>query len=264
MSWLEASGEHAQRQPWRPIWEPQKRAGARVPEGHPLEEPAQEAPQHFSLRGGEQLIPHPVSPARAQREQIERERLVEEKRTSERMQHVQELRRQVRENQQKLVQERIATFEEGRRLKEEAQRRSERINDVKKKKIEELRYSCRSSSGPPRGGRAGELGFRDRRARRRRSGGLRSARGSRRTSGGLGLPGSLGTSWQEAGAWTGICLGDESWEWVWGVQGPRPALWRPSPYTLNAVFPRRATGLPEKYCIEAERKANILPATPVS
>ncbi|KAK1329438.1 hypothetical protein QTO34_011624 [Cnephaeus nilssonii] len=101
---------------------------------------------------------------RAQREQIERERLVEEKRTSERMQHVQELRRQVRENQQKLVQERIATFEEGRRLKEEAQRRSERINDVKKKKIEEL----------------------------------------------------------------------------------------------------RATGLPEKYCIEAERKANILPATPVS
>ncbi|XP_027985178.2 cilia- and flagella-associated protein 45 [Eptesicus fuscus] len=101
---------------------------------------------------------------RAQREQIERERLVEEKRTSERMQHVQELRRQVRENQQKLVQERIATFEEGRRLKEEALRRSERINDVKKKKIEEL----------------------------------------------------------------------------------------------------RATGLPEKYCIEAERKANILPATPVS
>ncbi|XP_045438931.1 cilia- and flagella-associated protein 45 isoform X2 [Pipistrellus kuhlii] len=101
---------------------------------------------------------------RAQREQIERERLAEEKRASERLQHVQELRRQVRENQQKLVQERIATFEEGRRLKEEAQRRSERINEVKKKKIEEL----------------------------------------------------------------------------------------------------RATGLPEKYCIEAERKANILPATPVS
>ncbi|ELK38508.1 Coiled-coil domain-containing protein 19, mitochondrial [Myotis davidii] len=101
---------------------------------------------------------------RAQREQIEKERLVEEKRAAERMQHAQELRRQVRENQQKLVQDRIATFEEGRRLKEEAQRRSERINDVKKKKIEEL----------------------------------------------------------------------------------------------------RATGLPEKYCIEAERKANIPPATSVS
>uniref|UniRef100_G1P6N6 Cilia- and flagella-associated protein 45 n=1 Tax=Myotis lucifugus TaxID=59463 RepID=G1P6N6_MYOLU len=101
---------------------------------------------------------------RAQREQIEKERLAEEKRAAERMQHAQELRRQVRENQQKLVQDRIAAFEEGRRLKEEAQRRSERINDVKKKKIEEL----------------------------------------------------------------------------------------------------RATGLPEKYCIEAERKANILPATSVS
>lgn len=73
---------------------------------------------------------------------------MEEKRASERMQHVQELRRQVRENQQKLVQDRIATFEEGQRLKEEAQRRSERINDVKKKKIEELRYCSRSSSGP--------------------------------------------------------------------------------------------------------------------
>ncbi|EPQ02431.1 Coiled-coil domain-containing protein 19, mitochondrial [Myotis brandtii] len=101
---------------------------------------------------------------RAQREQIEKERLAEEKRAAERMQHAQELRRQVRENQQKLVQDRIAAFEEGRRLKEEAQRRSERINDVKKKKIEEL----------------------------------------------------------------------------------------------------RATGLPEKYCIEAERKANILPTTSVS
>ncbi|XP_070252844.1 cilia- and flagella-associated protein 45 isoform X1 [Myotis yumanensis] len=101
---------------------------------------------------------------RAQREQIEKERLLEEKRAAECMQHAQELRRQVRENQQKLVQDRIAAFEEGRRLKEEAQRRSERINDVKKKKIEEL----------------------------------------------------------------------------------------------------RATGLPEKYCIEAERKANILPATSVS
>lgn len=87
-----------------------------------------------------QPIPHPVSPTRAQREQIEKERLMEEKRASERMQHAQELRRQVRENQQKLVQDRIATFEEGRRLKEEAQRRSECINNVKKKKIEELRY----------------------------------------------------------------------------------------------------------------------------
>uniref|UniRef100_G3U539 Cilia- and flagella-associated protein 45 n=1 Tax=Loxodonta africana TaxID=9785 RepID=G3U539_LOXAF len=101
---------------------------------------------------------------RAQREQIEKERLEQEKKTTGRLQHANELRRQVRENQQKQVQDRIATFEEGRRLKEEAQRRRERIDDIKRKKLEEL----------------------------------------------------------------------------------------------------RATGLPEKYCIEAERKANILPVTSVN
>ncbi|KAF5915427.1 hypothetical protein HPG69_003936, partial [Diceros bicornis minor] len=101
---------------------------------------------------------------RAQREQIEKEQLEEEKKATGRLQHANELRRQVRENQQKQVQDRIATFEEGRRLKEEAQKRRERIDDIKKKKLEEL----------------------------------------------------------------------------------------------------RATGLPEKYCIEAERKANILPATSVN
>ncbi|XP_042537937.1 cilia- and flagella-associated protein 45 [Dipodomys spectabilis] len=76
---------------------------------------------------------------RAQREQIEKERLEEEKRATERLQHANELRRQVRENQQKQVQSRIATFEEGRRLKEEAQKRRERIEDIKKKKLEDLR-----------------------------------------------------------------------------------------------------------------------------
>uniref|UniRef100_A0A5F8GJK4 Cilia- and flagella-associated protein 45 n=1 Tax=Monodelphis domestica TaxID=13616 RepID=A0A5F8GJK4_MONDO len=76
---------------------------------------------------------------RAQRQQIEKERLEEEKKGKENLQHANELRRQVRENQQKQVQERIATFEEGRRLKEEAQKRHERINEIKKKKIEELR-----------------------------------------------------------------------------------------------------------------------------
>ncbi|XP_012584327.1 PREDICTED: cilia- and flagella-associated protein 45 isoform X1 [Condylura cristata] len=101
---------------------------------------------------------------RAQREQIERERLEEEKRATGRLQHANELRCQVRENQQKQVQDRMATFEEGRRLKEEAQKRRERIDDIKKQKLEEL----------------------------------------------------------------------------------------------------RATGLPEKYCIEVERKANILPVTSVS
>ncbi|XP_041909938.1 cilia- and flagella-associated protein 45 [Arvicola amphibius] len=101
---------------------------------------------------------------RAQREQIEKEKMEQEKKAMGCLQHANELRRQVRENQQKHVQDRLATFEEGRRLKEEAQKRRERIEDIKKQKLEEL----------------------------------------------------------------------------------------------------RATGLPEKYCIEAERKANILPTTSVN
>ncbi|KAG8509932.1 Cilia- and flagella-associated protein 45, partial [Galemys pyrenaicus] len=76
---------------------------------------------------------------RAQREQIERERLEEERRATGRLQHANELRCQVRENQQKQVQDRMATFEEGRRLREEAQKRRERIDDIKKQKLEELR-----------------------------------------------------------------------------------------------------------------------------
>ncbi|XP_046948955.1 cilia- and flagella-associated protein 45 [Lynx rufus] len=76
---------------------------------------------------------------RAQREQIEKERLEAEKKAAGRLRHADELRRQVRENQQKQVQDRIATFEEGRRLQEEAQKRRERIDDLKKKKIQELR-----------------------------------------------------------------------------------------------------------------------------
>lgn len=76
---------------------------------------------------------------RAQREQIEKEKLEQEKKAMGCLQHANELRRQVRENQQKQMQNRLATFEEGRRLKEEAQKRRERIEDIKKQKLEELR-----------------------------------------------------------------------------------------------------------------------------
>ncbi|XP_007129676.2 cilia- and flagella-associated protein 45 isoform X2 [Physeter macrocephalus] len=76
---------------------------------------------------------------RAQREQIAKEQLEEEQKAMVRLQYASELRRQVREDQLKRVQGRTATFEEGQRLKEEAQKRRERIEDAKKKKIEELR-----------------------------------------------------------------------------------------------------------------------------
>lgn len=81
----------------------------------------------------------------------------QEKKTKGRLQHANELRRQVRENQQKQVQSRIATFEEGRRLKEEAQKRRERIEEIKKQKLEELRcaFSLCYSPLPQRGGAAG-------------------------------------------------------------------------------------------------------------
>ena len=82
--------------------------------------------------------------SRAQREQIEKERLEAEKKAAGRLRHADELRRQVRENQQKQVQDRIATLEEGRRLQEEARKRRERVDDLKKKKIQELRWA------PPR------------------------------------------------------------------------------------------------------------------
>lgn len=86
---------------------------------------------------------------RAQREQIEKEKREQEKKAAGCLQHANELRRQVRENQQKQVQNRLATFEEGRRLKEEAQKRRERIEDIKKQKLEELRCAGFLSLFPP-------------------------------------------------------------------------------------------------------------------
>ena len=113
-----------------------------------LEEPTQELPQTLPWVGAAQPSPFdsPCPSFRAQREQIEKERLEEEKKATGRLQHANELRRQVRENQQKQVQARIATFDEGRRLKEEAQKRRERIEDIKRKKLEELRCTGVPSS----------------------------------------------------------------------------------------------------------------------
>lgn len=71
---------------------------------------------------------------------MEQERREEEQRAAGRLQHASEIRSQVRERQQRQVQERVDTFEEGRRLQEEAQRRSQHIADIKRQKLEELRY----------------------------------------------------------------------------------------------------------------------------
>lgn len=121
-----------------------------------VSEAPQQAPGPLPAGRPAQAIQQPRPSSRAQREQIEKERLEEERKATGRLRHANELRRQVRENQQKQVQDRIATFEEGRRLQEEAQKRRERIDDIKKKKIEELRCACLLSPGP----RAGCVGGR--------------------------------------------------------------------------------------------------------
>lgn len=77
--------------------------------------------------------------ARIQKEKIEKERKEYERRVSLQQTHANEIRRQVREHQQKQVEERIAIFEEGKRMKEEARRRSEHLNEIKRRKLDELR-----------------------------------------------------------------------------------------------------------------------------
>lgn len=154
---------------------------------------------------------------RAQREQIEKERLEQEKKAADRLQHANELRRQVRENQQKQVQNRLSTFEEGRRLKEEAQKRRERIEDIKKQKLDELRCA------PPRflpfsapllfPKRGGTSGWKSRgRGRRSRGREVFSGRASRRRLAPLkGL--------QQKEFWNWVLLAH--WQLLGRVLGPR-------------------------------------------
>lgn len=115
-------------------------------EACPLEGPLR-LPQGRSSAGPAWPSNRCASP-RAQREQMAKEQLQEERRVAARLQHANELRRQVREHQQKQVQGRIAAFEEGRRLEEEAQKRRERIADIKRTKLEELRCPGIPSSRP--------------------------------------------------------------------------------------------------------------------
>lgn len=185
----------------------------------PLEEPTQKAPQHLFWAGSAQPSPlgTPCPTSRAQREQIEKEQQEEEKKAMERLQHANELRRQVRENQQKQVQDRIAIFEEGQRLKEEAQKRRERIEGIKKKKIEELRWAgipFSPATLPVPGevawrmwalGKAGAVSLDP---DLRLTGAVPLQRGLPQKVMGLNHPGSLETPWQDAEALTGMCLGD--------------------------------------------------------
>ncbi|XP_040188309.1 cilia- and flagella-associated protein 45 [Rana temporaria] len=76
---------------------------------------------------------------KVQRNMVEKDLKEQEEKTNQLRRHASELRRQVREQEQKQVVDRISHFEEGKRLAEEARQRRARLDDLKQKKLEELR-----------------------------------------------------------------------------------------------------------------------------
>lgn len=77
---------------------------------------------------------------RAQKELVEKERREEFEAKKKRHSHADDVRAQIREKEQIRVAERNAFFEEGVKLDEEARQRRAKLEDVKKKKLELLRY----------------------------------------------------------------------------------------------------------------------------
>ena len=69
--------------------------------------------------------------------------------TSERRQHAfsnaADVRAQIREREQARIGERNAFFEEGAKLDEEARQRRQRLEEVKRKKLDELRWAERAA-----------------------------------------------------------------------------------------------------------------------
>lgn len=70
---------------------------------------------------------------------MEKEIKEQEEKTNQLRRHAGELRQQVRESEQKQVMDRISYFEEGKRLDEEARQRRARLDELKLKKLEELK-----------------------------------------------------------------------------------------------------------------------------
>ena len=57
---------------------------------------------------------------------------------SKRLQHAEEVRNQIKEKESELIHARQCFFEEGIKLDQEAQERRKRLDEIKKKKLEEL------------------------------------------------------------------------------------------------------------------------------
>lgn len=76
---------------------------------------------------------------RAQKELVEREKREEEDMRKKRLSHADDVRAQIRKKEQERISERNAFFEEGVRLDEEARARRAHLDEVKRKKLGELR-----------------------------------------------------------------------------------------------------------------------------
>ncbi|XP_076438329.1 cilia- and flagella-associated protein 45-like isoform X2 [Babylonia areolata] len=76
---------------------------------------------------------------RAQKELVEREKREEEEVRKKRLSHADDVRSQIRKKEQERIAERNAFFEEGVKLDEEARARRARLDEVKRKKLNELR-----------------------------------------------------------------------------------------------------------------------------
>jgi hypothetical protein len=71
---------------------------------------------------------------------VEKEKREEQEARKKRLTHADDVRKQIRDKEQVRVLERNAFFEEGVKLDEEARERRQKLEEVKKKKLNELRY----------------------------------------------------------------------------------------------------------------------------
>ncbi|KYO41783.1 cilia- and flagella-associated protein 45-like [Alligator mississippiensis] len=76
---------------------------------------------------------------REQREQAQKEQKQQEERAAKQMAHGKAVRSQMTERQEPLVQERAVCFEDGKRLQKEMQKHADRIAQLKRMRMEELR-----------------------------------------------------------------------------------------------------------------------------
>ena len=77
---------------------------------------------------------------RAQQELIERQKLEDAEAKEKRSKFSEDVRAQIREKERQRISERKKYFEEGVKLDEEARQRQLKLEEVKRRKLEELRY----------------------------------------------------------------------------------------------------------------------------